>query len=312
MKMKRGNFRPSKFSKLCSDHFTPDCIRPKIGFGKPTLKPNAFPTIFNFSTSLKTKKGREHCIKTRNKAILKKQVHELNKQEYLNNQPSESFNQSTSKPANYLMDAKSLESSPYKIENLKSEIEIKEEKIDDPYVIPSEILGQDSLVPPEELLIHQEISPKFEVKQEEISDEKTSEVLSDFIQEDERSQMMDVKNLESSPYKIENLKSEIEIKEEEMDDPYAIPSEILGQDSLMPPEELLIRQQISPKFEVKEEEISDEKTSEVLSGFIQEDESSQMEIHIFVKPCHEAVVVVSPQGVVEKLENHNCHIESAS
>ncbi|RXG61821.1 THAP domain-containing protein 1 [Armadillidium vulgare] len=103
MKMKRGNFRPSKFSKLCSDHFTPDCIRPKIGFGKPTLKPNAFPTIFNFSTSLKTKKGREHCIKTRNKAILKKQVHELNKQEYLNNQPSESFNQSTSKPANYLV-----------------------------------------------------------------------------------------------------------------------------------------------------------------------------------------------------------------
>ncbi|RXG73297.1 THAP domain-containing protein 1, partial [Armadillidium vulgare] len=38
MKMKRGKFYPSKFSKICSDHFTPDCINPGVGFGKPTLK----------------------------------------------------------------------------------------------------------------------------------------------------------------------------------------------------------------------------------------------------------------------------------
>ncbi|RXG61966.1 DNA transposase THAP9 [Armadillidium vulgare] len=53
MKMKRGKFYPSKFSKICSDHFTPDCINPGVGFGKPTLKPNAIPTIFNFSPSSK-------------------------------------------------------------------------------------------------------------------------------------------------------------------------------------------------------------------------------------------------------------------
>ncbi|RXG56302.1 THAP domain-containing protein 5 [Armadillidium vulgare] len=51
MKMKRGKFYPSKFSKICSDHFTPDCINPGVGFGKPTLKQNAIPTIFNFSPS---------------------------------------------------------------------------------------------------------------------------------------------------------------------------------------------------------------------------------------------------------------------
>ncbi|RXG58803.1 THAP domain-containing protein 5 [Armadillidium vulgare] len=46
--MKRWKFYPCKFSKICSDHFTPDCINPGVGFGKPTLKQNAIPTIFNF------------------------------------------------------------------------------------------------------------------------------------------------------------------------------------------------------------------------------------------------------------------------
>ncbi|RXG55231.1 hypothetical protein Avbf_08997 [Armadillidium vulgare] len=39
--------------KICSDHFTPDYINPGVGFGKPTLKQNAIPTIFNFSPSSK-------------------------------------------------------------------------------------------------------------------------------------------------------------------------------------------------------------------------------------------------------------------
>ncbi|RXG58190.1 hypothetical protein Avbf_11114 [Armadillidium vulgare] len=39
--MKRWKFYPCKFSKICSDHFTPDCINPGVGFGKPTLKQNA-------------------------------------------------------------------------------------------------------------------------------------------------------------------------------------------------------------------------------------------------------------------------------
>ncbi|RXG69426.1 hypothetical protein Avbf_07286 [Armadillidium vulgare] len=45
--------------KICSDHFTPDCINPGVEFGKPTLKQNAIPTIFNFSTSSKLKKRKE-------------------------------------------------------------------------------------------------------------------------------------------------------------------------------------------------------------------------------------------------------------
>ncbi|RXG60081.1 THAP domain-containing protein 5 [Armadillidium vulgare] len=48
MKMKHWKFYHCKFSKICSDHFTPDCINPGVGFVKPTLKPNAIPTIFNF------------------------------------------------------------------------------------------------------------------------------------------------------------------------------------------------------------------------------------------------------------------------
>ncbi|RXG53028.1 hypothetical protein Avbf_12898 [Armadillidium vulgare] len=54
MKMKRGKFYPSKFSKICSDHFTPDCINPGVGFGKPTLKRMQF-NYFQFFTIIKVK-----------------------------------------------------------------------------------------------------------------------------------------------------------------------------------------------------------------------------------------------------------------
>ncbi|RXG55931.1 BTB/POZ domain-containing protein 9 [Armadillidium vulgare] len=51
MKMKRWKFYPCKFSKICSDHFTPDCINPGVGFGKPTLKQNAIHNYFQFFTT---------------------------------------------------------------------------------------------------------------------------------------------------------------------------------------------------------------------------------------------------------------------
>ncbi|RXG57723.1 hypothetical protein Avbf_17437 [Armadillidium vulgare] len=49
MKMKRWKFYPCKFSKIYSDHFTPDCINPGVGFGKPTLKRMQF-QLFSFFT----------------------------------------------------------------------------------------------------------------------------------------------------------------------------------------------------------------------------------------------------------------------
>ncbi|RXG69515.1 hypothetical protein Avbf_05890, partial [Armadillidium vulgare] len=65
MKMKRWNLP----FKICSDHFTPDCINPGVGFGEPTLKQNAIPTIFNFSPSSKLKKRKKNTLKP--KYILK-------------------------------------------------------------------------------------------------------------------------------------------------------------------------------------------------------------------------------------------------
>ncbi|RXG55392.1 hypothetical protein Avbf_17764 [Armadillidium vulgare] len=79
MKMKRWKFYPCKFSKIYSDHFTPDCINPGVGFGEPTLKQNAIPTIFNFSPSSKLKKKKERkYFETKSKISSPKQVQELN------------------------------------------------------------------------------------------------------------------------------------------------------------------------------------------------------------------------------------------
>ncbi|CAG2061536.1 unnamed protein product [Timema podura] len=40
-------WQPSEYNVLCSTHFTPDCFRTDMDV--PTLKENAFPTIFNFT-----------------------------------------------------------------------------------------------------------------------------------------------------------------------------------------------------------------------------------------------------------------------
>ncbi|RXG59478.1 THAP domain-containing protein 1 [Armadillidium vulgare] len=103
MKMKRWKFYPCKFSKICSDHFTPDCINPGVGFGKPTLKQNAIPTIFNFSPSSKLKKRKEQeYFETKSKIPSPKQVQELNNLQDVNSQSFDCHNQPISKPANYL------------------------------------------------------------------------------------------------------------------------------------------------------------------------------------------------------------------
>ncbi|KAG5280581.1 hypothetical protein AALO_G00061750 [Alosa alosa] len=47
-KVNRVGWTPTKHSSLCSDHFTPDCFRPRVGLGhsRLNLTCNAVPTIF--------------------------------------------------------------------------------------------------------------------------------------------------------------------------------------------------------------------------------------------------------------------------
>ncbi|RXG60965.1 hypothetical protein Avbf_17279, partial [Armadillidium vulgare] len=98
------NCGKSFFRKICSDHFTPDCINPGVGFGKPTLKQNAIPTIFNFSPSSKLKKRKEQeYFETESKVPSPKQVQELNNLQDLNTQSFDCHDQPISKPANYLV-----------------------------------------------------------------------------------------------------------------------------------------------------------------------------------------------------------------
>ncbi|RXG55341.1 THAP domain-containing protein 1 [Armadillidium vulgare] len=61
MKMKRGKFYPSKFSKICSDHFTPDCINPGVGFWETYFEP-MHSNYFQFFTSSKLKKERTRIL----------------------------------------------------------------------------------------------------------------------------------------------------------------------------------------------------------------------------------------------------------
>lgn len=46
IKVKREDFRPTKASLLCSDHFTEECYYIQKFTNKPLLKPGAIPTIF--------------------------------------------------------------------------------------------------------------------------------------------------------------------------------------------------------------------------------------------------------------------------
>lgn len=45
-KVKRKNFKPTKFSSLCSEHFTPEDYQLRPGADVKLLKTEAFPTVF--------------------------------------------------------------------------------------------------------------------------------------------------------------------------------------------------------------------------------------------------------------------------
>lgn len=42
--VRRKNFKPTKYSSICSEHFTPDCFKRECN--NKLLKDNAVPTIF--------------------------------------------------------------------------------------------------------------------------------------------------------------------------------------------------------------------------------------------------------------------------
>uniref|UniRef100_A0A8C5WB55 THAP domain-containing protein 1 n=1 Tax=Leptobrachium leishanense TaxID=445787 RepID=A0A8C5WB55_9ANUR len=50
--VRRVNFKPTKYSSICSDHFTPDCFKRECN--NKLLKDNAVPTLFSF-TEIKAK-----------------------------------------------------------------------------------------------------------------------------------------------------------------------------------------------------------------------------------------------------------------
>ncbi|CAH2293514.1 THAP domain-containing 1 [Pelobates cultripes] len=45
--VRRVNFKPTKYSSICSDHFTPDCFKRECN--NKLLKDNAVPTLFSYS-----------------------------------------------------------------------------------------------------------------------------------------------------------------------------------------------------------------------------------------------------------------------
>lgn len=49
--MRRDNFKPTKYSNICSQHFTKDCFKKECN--NRVLKDNAVPSVFSFNLSIK-------------------------------------------------------------------------------------------------------------------------------------------------------------------------------------------------------------------------------------------------------------------
>lgn len=50
--MRRNNFKPTKYSNICSQHFTKDCFKRECN--NRVLKENAVPSLFSFNLSIKS------------------------------------------------------------------------------------------------------------------------------------------------------------------------------------------------------------------------------------------------------------------
>ncbi|XP_049593194.1 THAP domain-containing protein 1 isoform X1 [Syngnathus scovelli] len=53
--MRRNNFKPTKYSNICSQHFTKDCFKRECN--NRVLKENAVPSLFDFNLDIKVKQS---------------------------------------------------------------------------------------------------------------------------------------------------------------------------------------------------------------------------------------------------------------
>lgn len=56
--MRRNNFKPTKYSNICSQHFTKDCFKRECN--NRVLKENAVPSLFTFNLNIKSESLEDH------------------------------------------------------------------------------------------------------------------------------------------------------------------------------------------------------------------------------------------------------------
>ncbi|KAM6902356.1 THAP domain-containing protein 1 [Xenentodon cancila] len=56
--MRRNNFKPTKYSNICSQHFTKDCFKRECN--NRVLKENAVPSLFSFNLGMKSESLEDH------------------------------------------------------------------------------------------------------------------------------------------------------------------------------------------------------------------------------------------------------------
>lgn len=54
--MRRNNFQPTKYSSICSQHFTKDCFKRECN--NRVLQENAVPSLFTFNLNIKVRQLR--------------------------------------------------------------------------------------------------------------------------------------------------------------------------------------------------------------------------------------------------------------
>lgn len=88
--MKRDKWTPTKYSKLCSNHFSSDSYETSGWSSKPKLKSDAVPTMFQFPKHLqkpeklrKSPNLRKHKIKEAMDLLLQSKNTEQNENRYL-------------------------------------------------------------------------------------------------------------------------------------------------------------------------------------------------------------------------------------
>ncbi|GFS51535.1 THAP domain-containing protein 3 [Nephila pilipes] len=62
--LRRDNFQPSPYSKICSDHFDEICLEYQPFTNRRQLKPGSIPTIFVFSKATSSRRVLDRCLPT--------------------------------------------------------------------------------------------------------------------------------------------------------------------------------------------------------------------------------------------------------